>query len=326
MSSKSKEIYKDIKKVSIKVEKYRNEYKDLWDDFVSRSKNGTFLFYRDYMEYHSHRFQDYSLMFFNKNKLIAIMPANIEGKTVVSHSGLTYGGIVSDRKMKANEMLKVFDSLKAFLKADGVNKLIYKAIPHIYHSIPAEEDLYALFRNNAKLIRRDIASTIYLKNRIGYSKIGRWSVNKSKKNNLHVQLDDDFKEFMALKKKDLLEKHGLEPVHTPEEMELLTERFPRYIKLFTIRENGEIIVGMVVYDCGDVIHPQYIASTSRGKELFAADFLINYLIADYYRDKTYFDFGISTENNGTYLNRSLARFKEKFGARGITYDFYKLDV
>ncbi|MGG6545868.1 UNVERIFIED_CONTAM: GNAT family N-acetyltransferase, partial [Prevotella sp. 15_C9] len=34
--------------------------KERWDRFVRRSKNGTFLMQRDYMDYHADRFQDCS--------------------------------------------------------------------------------------------------------------------------------------------------------------------------------------------------------------------------------------------------------------------------
>jgi hypothetical protein len=326
MNVDAKGIYQDNETgfFPIRVEKYKPEYKEIWDNFVDRSKNGTFLFYRDYMEYHSDRFQDYSLMFLKGNKLVAVMPANIENNTVISHGGLTYGGIITGKKMRTYMMLDIFDSLIYFLKSNDVTKLVYKTIPHIYHSIPAEEDIYALFRNNAKLIRRDISSTIFLREKVNYNKSGRWAVNKSKKNDFKVQRDYDFRNFMVLKEKDLMKKYNLKPVHTHEEMELLAERFPDNIKLFTVKEKDEILAGLVVYETKNVAHAQYLSSNGRGKELFVAEFLLNYLIKDYYKDKYYFDFGISTEDNGYYLNTELIRFKEKFGARGITYDFYEI--
>lgn len=40
----------------------------------------------------------------------------------------------------------------------------------------------------------------------------------------------------------------------------------------------------------------------------------------------YFDFGISNENNGRFLNRGLIAQKEGFGARTIVHDFYELSI
>ena len=45
-----------------RVEKYTKENRLAWDTFISGAKNATFLFARDFMEYHSDRFTDYSLL------------------------------------------------------------------------------------------------------------------------------------------------------------------------------------------------------------------------------------------------------------------------
>ena len=100
------------------------EDKELWDNFVLQSKNGLFLFLRDYMEYHSDRFEDYSLIFYWKNKPIGLMPANININDLASHNGLTFGGIITNKKMKMSIMLQIFDSLKEYLKPKGINKLL----------------------------------------------------------------------------------------------------------------------------------------------------------------------------------------------------------
>ncbi len=87
-----------LTKCSIDLVTYAPEYKILWDNFVSTSKNGVFLFYRDYMEYHSDRFLDHSLLFFKNGKLIGLMPANANKDVLNSHEGLTFGGIISDNE------------------------------------------------------------------------------------------------------------------------------------------------------------------------------------------------------------------------------------
>ncbi|MGB9980313.1 hypothetical protein [Methanobacterium sp.] len=328
MNLKTEVIHQEIKSKplsKLRVERYQKEYKSLWDQFIDNSKNGIFLFNRDYMEYHSDRFEDFSLMFFKGNKLIAVMPANIDGDTVISHEGLTFGGIISNKKMKTVKMLEIFDILKKFLKDNGIKKLIYKTIPHIYHTNPAEEDLYALFRNNAKLIRRDISSTMPKNERLNLESSKKKSCIMCNEKGLEVKRDYDFKSFIELKEKDLMKKYGVTPVHTSKEIKLLADRFPENIKLFTVRENGEILAGGIIYESKNVAHGQYLASSDRGKELHVADFLINFFINDYYKDKC-FDQGISTENNGYFLNKGLINFKENFGSRAIVYDFYEMKI
>jgi hypothetical protein len=310
----------------IKITRYEKKYKELWDAFIAKSKNGTFLFYRDYMEYHSDRYTDFSLMFFDDDRLIAVIPANIKDGTLFSHAGLTYGGIVSDQEMKVSLMIKIFDSLKDFLKTQSINKLNYKVVPHIYHTLPAEEDLYSLYLHKARLIRRDVASTIFLGERAPLNKGTKSWINKNNKNGLEVKRSYEFSKFISLEEEILKRKYGIKPVHTAAEIQLLASKFPENIKLFVVNQRNDMIAGTIIYETKNVAHAQYSASNIQGQKLGASHFLFGFLINEYYKNKRYFDFGISTENNGRYLNHGLICFKERFGARATTYDFYEMDI
>lgn len=310
----------------IEVVKYETKHKSLWDEFISKSKNGIFLFYRDYMEYHSDRFTDFSIMFFDDSKLTAVMPANIESDMLLSHGGLTFGGVISDRKTKTPMMLKIFDSLTDHLKKQGIRKIVYKSIPYIYHDVPAEEDLYALFIHNARLFRRDVSSTICMQERIAFSKGRKWTVKKSKGSGLDVKRSHDFGTFMAIEKATLQQKYGINPTHTTDEIQLLASRFPENVKLFAAHKDETMLAGVIVYESKSVAHTQYIATTDEGKKEYAVDLMLDLLINEYYAEKKYFDFGISTEENGFHLNEGLIRFKEEFGARAVVHDFYEVDI
>ena len=60
------------------VVRYKPEMKAQWDSFVRKSRNGTFLFLRDYMDYHRQRFTDFSLLIYDKQSLVALLPLNKE--------------------------------------------------------------------------------------------------------------------------------------------------------------------------------------------------------------------------------------------------------
>jgi hypothetical protein len=302
------------------------EDKELWDNFVLQSKNGLFLFLRDYMEYHSDRFEDYSLIFYWKNKPIGLMPANININDLASHNGLTFGGIITNKKMKMSIMLQIFDSLKEYLKPKGINKLLYKPIPHIYHRYPSEEDLYALYINNAGLIKREVSSTIIIADKIPFNRNRKRNTKIAKKNGLIIKRSYDFDTFMNLKKKQLSKTHGVNPTHTGKEMEYLGNKFTDNIKLFAAERDGEMIDGVIIYESKNVAHAQYQGATDLGLELRAPDLILEKLINEYYRDKKYFDLGISTEDNGNYLNEGLISFKERFGARAVVHDAYELNL
>ena len=176
---------------------YNESLKNNWDDFVENSKNGTFMLKRDYMDYHSDRFKDCSLLFYEDDKLIAILPASLHGTELRSHGGLTYGGIVSNKRMTTQKMLDVFDVLRDSLRKNGVNSLIYKRIPSVYHLYPSDEDLYALFRNGAKLVRRDISTAVLLEDKIKFSDLRKRGAKKALKRGLTVK--ENYKTFCSLR-------------------------------------------------------------------------------------------------------------------------------
>lgn len=310
----------------VRAVRYEDRLKQAWDGFVAASKNGTFLFLRDYMEYHSERFVDASLLFYENDDLVAILPASLHGSEVRSHAGLTFGGLISSRRMRTTMMLRVFDSMLDHFRHDGITKLLYKRVPFIYHDVAAEEDLYALFLAAARLVRRDVSAAVWQADRLPYTKGRKWCVSKSRRSGVQISRSDAIEAFMELEANHLTSKFGVNPVHSGSEMRLLATRFPENIKLFTAEVRSEIVAGVIIYESDNVAHAQYIAATDTGKELCALDAIIDHLITTEYRDKRWFDFGISTENSGLYLNRGLLDNKESYGARAVVHDFYELEL
>jgi len=310
----------------IEIVKCESSYKSRWDDFISKSKNGNFLFCREYMEYHSDRFLDSSLLFFEDDVLIAVMPANVSGSVLLSHEGLTFGGVISDKQMKIELMLDLFGCLMTYLDQHRITTLVYKAVPHIYHTVPAEEDLYALFRYGAKLTRRDVACAIRLDEPIPFSRVRKRGTMKGKKNGLTIKRTNDFEAFMSIEEVVLRSKYNVKPTHTSSEIASLAQKFPENIKLFAAYKDEMMLAGVIIYESKHFAHVQYSASSEIGAKMGASDVLMDCLITQYSNGKKYFDFGISTEKGGAYLNRGLAAYKESFGARAVMYDTYKVDV
>lgn len=311
----------------MEIIKYTHLFKDDWNSFVKVSKNSHFFFHRDYMEYHSNKFEDFSLIVLDqKRKIVALLPANIKGNILYSHQGLTFGGFLTDDKIKTETMLQVFKTLREYLKKENIQKIIYKCIPYIYHAIPAEEDSYALFRNDAKLFRRDVTTTIYLSEKIKYQEQRKRAIKRAVKSNLQFEESKDFKSYWVILEATLSAQHGAKPVHTVNEIEKLVILFPENIKLFIAKNENEMLGGVLVFENSQIVHTQYLANSVIGRDLGALDFVIDKLINDTYKDKKYFDFGISNENNGEFLNIGLISQKEGFGARAVVHDFYELEV
>lgn len=308
----------------IEIIRYNSSYLHQWNEFVRRSKNGVFLFYRQYMDYHADRFQDHSLLFFHKNKLIALLPANCQGRTLVSHAGLTFGGLVTDRHMKIEMMLALLGQMREALVKDGFNRLLYKACPHIYHTMPAEEDICALFHVGARLVRRDVSLCLHPGDQHFMSDRRKRALRKGSQIGFTIQRSYDFSPFMDLLGRLLKTKYHTQPVHTLDEIQMLADRFDSNIKLFTAIQNHELAAGVVIYEHANAAHVQYVATSEYGRKHGALDVLVNHLLEKEYRHKPYFDFGTSNNEDGTGLNSGVVMNKESYGARTIAYDLHEL--
>lgn len=309
----------------MQISRYTPDQKNVWDQVVAASRNGTFLHYRDYMDYHADRFSDHSLVVYDKEKAIAVFPCNEVGTDIVSHGGLTFGGLIYLTGVHASDVLAIFDGIGNYFRSEAKEYVYYKAVPHVFHRYPAEEDLYALFTLNCELYRRDVSAVIDLKQRPKLSDSRKNTARKSEKLGVEVRPLDDFAEFHALLAR-VLAKFGAAPVHSLEELQLLKSRFPEEIQLHGAMLGGELMAAVLVYDYGHVAHTQYMASSDAGRKNGALDYLLLSLIEKTYADKTYLSFGISTEDQGRVLNDGLMRQKEGFGGRAVVHDFYKWKI
>jgi hypothetical protein len=308
------------------VELYQHSRKVEWDEFVSSSKNGTFLFLRDYLEYHADRFIDYSLIVRHEDRIIALLPANTENNLVYSHQGLTYGGILTDTRMTTPRFIEVFDELVDFMVRQGKTKLLYKTIPAIYHKVPAEEDCYMLFLREAKLTRRDVLSVTSASHSAPVQKRRLRGAARARKEGLTLTESDNWAGFWPVLEARLKSSHQVAPVHSLDEIVRLKDLFPNKIRLFVVSLADKILAGCVIFHTGTVAHSQYIASSPTGQSIGALDLLFHQLINDVFPDTPYFDFGISNEESGRVLNHGLIEFKEGFGARAVVHDHYELDL
>lgn len=309
----------------IELSRYTKEKKEDWDNLITNSKNGVFLFYRNYLDYHKDKFRDHSLIITKKNKVIAAFPANENNDEIVSHGGLTFGSLIMNNRLRAVEVLEIFNLIKNYYSDLGFKKIIYKSIPFIFHSYPAEEDLYALFKLDAELIRRDISSVIKIKERLRFSETKRQSVSRCIKNDVEFFENNDFEEYWQLLA-SVLSKFDTKPVHSLEEIKLLKSLFPDKIRLFEARDKEKLLAGIVIYDFGNVVHTQYMANSEAGRKIGALDFINDHLIAKIYQDREYYSFGISTEMQGKKLKAGLIQQKEMMGARGVALDFYAIQL
>ncbi len=309
----------------IKVRKYQSSNKELWNDFVSSAKNATFLFHRDFMEYHKDRFEDYSLMCFDKEKLVAILPANIKDGVVYSHEGLTYGGLVLNESISILKAFDVYKSMLCFLHHKNIQILNIRVIPTFYNKLPSDELEYFLFKSNAKLLKKDVLMVVDYRYKLKFKKNRREGINKAIKNGLEIRLENNFDSFWnKILIPNLSKKHNVSPVHSLAEIKKLASLFPENIQQVNVYKDNQIIAGSTVFLTYTTIHPQYVSGNTDKNMLGSLDFLYDFLINEYCKEKFYFDFNISSENNGTILNKGLLFWKEGSGARTFISNNYEV--
>ena len=306
------------------IRRYTKNDKEAWDRYVSRAKNGVFLFYRDYMDYHADRFEDHSLMFYVDSHLHSILPANIVGDTLYSHQGLTFGGLIMNLDVAAGDVVQLFRELSIWLPTVGIHRVVYKPVPWVYHQHASEEDLYPLFWIcHARILSRDVGTVIFMQQHLRWRKDRRRRLQKSKDNGVTVVRENDFKAFWPVLEQNLSDRHGVRPVHTVQEMELLHSNFPQNILQYNAYHEGEVVAGMTFYLSSQVVHGQYCSSTPLGKQIGAVDAIYEKVMYEDFPDYPYLDFGRSTEGDGSVLNEGLVAQKEGFGGRTICYDTYE---
>ncbi len=301
----------------------------LWDDMVARSRCASFLFMRNYMDYHADRFHDCSLIAFHKGKPKCLLPANITADGVlVSHQGLTYGGwILPESGVDGSQMLSLWDAVAEWCRGAGVGEIQYKALPYIYCTHPSQEDIYALWRHGARLVETTLSSVVDLANFNGFDSMRRRHYNYALRHGVKVGPTEDFTSYWRILSDCLRERHATSPVHTLGEIEMLHRRFPDNIRLYGAYYEGEMVAGVCMYESEMVAHSQYIAAAPRGRKLHALAAIFHHLIAEVYPPQCrYFDFGISTENHGRVLNAGLHANKFGYGATGVVYQKFSLKV
>jgi hypothetical protein len=304
--------------------RWRPDQADAWNAFNARAGCGHFLFDRGFMGYHADRFTDASLMVEDEGQLLGLLPLNRSGDEAWSHQGLTFGGLIHDG-LGAAAAMQALDACCEHLKAEGVTALVYKAMPWIYARRPSEQDLYWLFRRDAKLVRRDVSAAIDYRARGRVSSRRERGAKKAVKAGLEFRRSDDWGGYWRLLESVLGDRHGVRPVHSPQEIALLAGRFPDRIALHVAALGDEVQAGVVMFCSDQVAHAQYIAVGPEGREAGALDGLFDHLIA-LHAGYRYFDFGISTADQGRTLNEGLARQKEEFGASAVVHDVYRLEL
>lgn len=306
------------------IKRYSPEDKQLWDSYVMRARNATFLFLRDYMDYHADRFHDHSLLFYVGHRLHSVMPAHEDGTLFATHMGLTYGGLLAGIEVTTADVVQLFAELNDYLCREGFSRVVYKPVPWVYHRVPTEEDLYAMFwKCNVRLLQRMSGTVIDLNAHLPWRKDHRRRLKNAVQAGVRVVADDRLETFWTVLEENLRLRFGAKPVHSLQEILLLKKRFPQLIKQYNAYVGDELVGGITFYVMDHVLHGQYSATNATGKECGAMEAIYQQVIGRDFAHCRFLDFGTSNEQGGLVLNEGLIAHKEGYGGRTVCYDTYE---
>ena len=310
------------------VRRYTSEQTVIWNNFIERSANGTFLFLRDYMDYHSEMFEDFSYLIWKQHELLAVFVAgrNRNSKdysTLVAHPGLTYGGLVHNFNIKYALLDDIYNAIFKFIQEQGFIKLIIKPVARVFCRKPNEASLFYLHQCGFVLKSRELNSVIDLTQPFCISKGRKDNVRKARNNGVIIKSTTNFREFWSILTANLWQMHNARPPHTQAEIELLQQKFPNNIKLYIAQLHDRTIGGVLLYldELHGFVHTQYISANEQGKLVGAIDAIIIHLIDEVKEEFIRFSFGKSTVDGE--INLGLLAQKEGFGTTVELMDIYE---
>ncbi len=320
-------------KGEIAVVEYSEAFREPWESFVAQSSQGTLFHTRAFLAYHpAERFHDTSLLFFKKEKLLAVMPATLVlkdlARTLVSHAGASFGGLVTLRDISLREQ----EALVAALMAHGREQkcsAIELTLPPSFYSASDDHSLaYAYYRAGFRYQRRELTQAVQLNTprEKNYSAEFQRKLRRAQTLGVAVKESEDFAGFYEILQRNLAERHGAQPTHALAELVDLRQRLPARVRLFTAHVEERMIAGILLFVCNVQAALAFYIGQRYEDQHYRAINLLAHEVMNWceLEGLAYFDFGTSTINMEP--NWGLIDFREAAGARGFWRDRLRLEL
>lgn len=279
------------------------------------------------MDYHGERFRDHSILFRQNGRLIAVLPASEARTELVSHGGLTFGGLILSLNLGAHVVAECVTCLLDYVRSAGFKSLVYKQIPSFYRHDRSDKEEFALAQAGAKLYRVELGFVVEEGPKgLNLQERRRRGVRKAQKAGVRISRAPIEAFYLRVLAPCMAAKFGLKPVHTLEELTLLIARFPERIKVWGAFQGGNLIAGTVVFESERAVHSQYIASTEKAREISAIDLLFTHLIGQEYKEKPFFSLGTANYKENGALIEGLVNWKEGLGAVAYAHRWYRFTL
>jgi len=310
----------------LEVARYHDGLAGGWDELVGRARNGHFMVTRRFLAYHGERFDDCSLLYLRRGRPLAALCLHQEGSEWISHRGLPFGGLIAAPELSMEQTLLIFQDLGRRMRAAGISRFRYTPTPHVYHTQPFEDDVFALHTLGARLDSMKLAARARLP-RLGLLQERVRKYLRHRVPRIPVEPGVALKEFWAGLTEYLRHRHGAQPIHTEAEMAELMDRFPEAIRLLGVRDaRKHLVAGSLVFLTDTVIRFQYAFGagdpTSPKQCQLALD---QAAIRKFGRGRSWLDFGTSMRPADGALDHRLHSQKEHSGGRGMRVETWVWD-
>lgn len=297
--------------ISVKLSRYTQNDKSSWDSLVAKTSPGLVLHYRDYMEYHSELFEDFSICFWDQNSLLAVAPGTRNKDEWISHQGLTFGGLILPSE-NITEMMRYIQMLNKFLLKEDFKKSTIILASNSFYPNGNTEWIYAFNQAGYVASENHLNQFIHKSSNLPKKKLTNARAAFRKGITFSIDLSN-LPPLYNLIEENLVSKYERKPIHTLAEIELLCKRFPDLISTYTTNFEKKVVAGAIVFQSFNSLHIQYLATNDLGKQIRAQDYLIKEILDIAKAKCKNLSFGKSTSGDNAALNSSLYNFKAEYG-------------
>lgn len=320
----------------ISIKKYTEKLNNIWDDFIFKSNNGTIFHTQQFLNYHqSKKFINHSLLFFDNDTLLAVLPAVMRGnnmKVLHSHPGASFGGVVYIKNLNFVTYNNIISCLEQYCLDNRFDRIKLINTPNIYHQI--KDDSFNYLLQWRGFVQTETYISHYLRNNFQNETLSLLNRRKQRyiksivqKKTFSYAVNQNFDLFypVLLASKKLFKTT---PTHSLEELLILKEKFPQKIHLILFYQNKAVVGGSIIFfTTQNTALIFYNAINPKYKQQHLATFQL-YQCMMFAKDnnKKILDFGVShtPETKNPFDPKfSLIQFKEHFSAKGVLRIVYE---
>jgi len=310
----------------MKIIPYQESLKKAWDQFVLKSNNGTMFHLQRFLDYHKPgRFSFNHLVFMQENRIVAVLPGEVQNSVFESPVGASYGSIVTG-DIRFKEAMEIVSTLLDYAKKNGYKEIILTSAPMIYEKYPNQNLDFAMLWQGFKYDLHYISSAIKLdpdRDIISrFQSTVRRNIRKTLKNpDIHVEINERYDEFYPILM-DNKSRHNVKPTHTLEELERLKKLLPDNLKLFMVYLKEKPIGGSLMFYANSCVGVCFYNMLLYDYAIYKPIHRVMYEVVKHATENgyRYVDIGVSQETKADdpmTPRISLIDFKEKFDAKTI---------